>query len=76
MNIVEFIQEYMPIARVPPLFGTDMQLKNEFHLQPNSCLARVLDCTRDVTPNHGKKRWVIPLSSQYGVTAFVYSKFQ
>ena len=29
--------------------ATNMQLQNEFHLQPNSCFAAILDCTSDVT---------------------------
>ena len=28
----------MNIARVPPLFDADIQLRIEFHLQSNSCL--------------------------------------
>ena len=40
----------MNIARVPPPFGKNMQLQNEFHLQPSSLFVR----TRDVTLNYGK----------------------
>ena len=36
--------------RVPPLFGRNMQLQNEFYLySPNLCFARQLDWIRDVT---------------------------
>ena len=37
-----------------PPFGTNMQLQNEFHLQPS---ARNLHWTRDVTLYHDKRRW-------------------
>ena len=49
MNISGSLYEY--IARVP-------QLRNEFHLQPNSCFVGILDWMRNVTLNHGKRRWV------------------
>ena len=42
----EVSPQYMNIATLPPLFGANMQLGNEFHLQPNSCFAEILDKTR------------------------------
>jgi len=54
----------MNIFRVHPIiyeygqsstpFWQNMQLQNEF---PNSCFARKLDWERDVTLNHGNRRW-------------------
>ena len=43
----------MNIARVPLPFGTNMQLQNEYHLQPSSVFARKLHRTRDVTMAKG-----------------------
>ena len=37
----------MNMSEFHPLFGRNMQLQNEFHLQPKSCFAS--DWTRDVT---------------------------
>ena len=46
------VHQYIYIARVPPPFGTNMQLQNEFHLQMNS---NFVDRTENVTINHGER---------------------
>ena len=53
---------HMNTAGVPPLFGTNMQLQNDFHLQLNSHFARILDWKRDVTVilNYGKRGGSLP----------------
>ena len=37
------------------LFGTSIQLQDEFHLQPNSCFDGIFDWTRNVTLNYTAK---------------------
>ena len=58
----------MNIAGAPPLLGTNMQLQNESHLQPNSCFDGTYNWTKDVTVtlHHDKRRWVTALMNLLG----------
>ena len=60
-------------ARVPPLLGTNMQLKMNFISTKFKFFGGILDWTRDVTQSHVKRRWVTAWMKQLRFNSYIHT---